>query len=49
MVPLVGNHKELRYQKTIIDHVAEEVFTERNTRHEYMDGHMIGTNEINLR
>ena len=25
MVPLVGNHKELRYQRDIIEHVAEEV------------------------
>lgn len=41
MVPLVGNHKELRYQKTIIDMVAEEVFAERNDRLDYMVGTMI--------
>ncbi len=41
MVPLVGNHKELRYQKAIIDRVAEEVFSERNDRIEYMVGTMI--------
>ncbi len=41
MVPLVGNHKELKYQKAIIDRVAEEVFTERNDRMEYMVGTMI--------
>lgn len=41
MVPLVGNHKELKYQKAIIDSVAEEVFAERNTRIDYMVGTMI--------
>ncbi len=41
MVPLVGNHKELRYQKNIIDKVAEEVFAERNDRIDYMIGTMI--------
>ena len=41
MVPLVGNHKELRYQKNIIDSVAEQVFTERNDRIEYLVGTMI--------
>ncbi len=41
MVPLVGNHKELRYQKNIIDGVAAEVFAERNDRIEYMVGTMI--------
>ena len=41
MVPLVGNHKELRYQKKIIDATAEQVFTERNDRIEYMVGTMI--------
>ena len=41
MVPLVGNHKELRYQKNIIDSTAEQVFTERNDRIEYMVGTMI--------
>ncbi len=41
MVPLVGNHKELRYQKKIIDATAEQVFTERNDKIEYMVGTMI--------
>ncbi len=41
MVPLVGNHKELRYQKNIIDTVADQVFCERNDRIEYMVGTMI--------
>lgn len=41
MVPLVGNHKELRYQKNIIDSVAQEVFAERNDKLEYMVGTMI--------
>ncbi len=41
MVPLVGNHKELRYQKSIIDRTAEQVFSERNDRIEYMVGTMI--------
>ena len=41
MVPLVGNHKELRYQKKIIDRTAEEVFAERNDRIDYMIGTMI--------
>ena len=41
MVPLVGNHKELRYQKEIIDATANEVFTERNDKIEYMVGTMI--------
>ena len=41
MVPLVGNHKELRYQKEIIDRTAETVFTERNDKIEYMVGTMI--------
>jgi pyruvate,orthophosphate dikinase len=41
MVPLVGNHKELRYQKAIIDRVAEEIFAERNDAIEYMVGTMI--------
>ncbi len=41
MVPLVGNHKELRYQKKIIDRTAEQVFSERNDRIEYMVGTMI--------
>ena len=41
MVPLVGNHKELRYQKAVIDQVAEAVFAERNDRISYMVGTMI--------
>lgn len=41
MVPLVGNHKELRYQKKIIDSVAKEVFAERNEIIEYSVGTMI--------
>ena len=38
MVPLVGNHKELRYQKNIIDRVANEVFAERNDKIDYLVG-----------
>ncbi len=41
MVPLVGNHKELRYQKNIIDHTAEQVFIERNDKIDYLVGTMI--------
>ena len=41
MVPLVGNHKELRYQKNIIDQTANQVFTERNDKIDYMVGTMI--------
>ncbi len=41
MVPLVGNHKELRYQKKVIDAVAAEVFAERNQVIDYMIGTMI--------
>jgi pyruvate,orthophosphate dikinase len=41
MVPLVGNHKELRYQKDIIDETAQAVFAERNDSIEYMVGTMI--------
>ena len=41
MVPLVGNHKELRYQKNIIDKTAEAVFSERNDRIDYLVGTMI--------
>ena len=41
MVPLVGNHKELRYQKNIINEVAEIVFAERNDKIDYMVGTMI--------
>ena len=41
MVPLVGNHKELRYQKNIIDTIAQEVFAERNDKINYLVGTMI--------
>lgn len=41
MVPLVGNHKELRFQKSIIEEVAGQVFLERNDKIEYMIGTMI--------
>lgn len=41
MVPLVGNHKELRCQKDIIDRTANEVFAERNDRIDYLVGTMI--------
>ena len=41
MVPLVGNHKELRYQKNIINEVADAVFAERNDRIDYLVGTMI--------
>lgn len=41
MVPLVGNHKEFKYQKAIIDRVAAEVFAERNDKIGYMIGTMI--------
>jgi pyruvate,orthophosphate dikinase len=41
MVPLVGNHKELRYQKNIITEVANTVFGERNDQIDFMIGTMI--------
>ncbi|MDR1075977.1 MAG: pyruvate, phosphate dikinase [Xanthomonadaceae bacterium] len=41
MVPLVGNHNELDYQRKIIDRTAERVFGERNDRIDYMVGTMI--------
>lgn len=41
MVPLVGNHKEFRYQKGIVDTVAQEVFAERNDKMDYLLGTMI--------
>ncbi len=41
MVPLVGNHKELRYQKNVIDQTANAVFSERNDRIDYLVGTMI--------
>lgn len=41
MVPLVGNNKELKYQKDIIDKTAAEVFAERNRIIKYQVGTMI--------
>ncbi|MBR5808387.1 MAG: pyruvate, phosphate dikinase, partial [Alistipes sp.] len=41
MVPLVGNHKELRYQKNVIDETANSVFAERNDKIDYLVGTMI--------
>ncbi len=41
MVPLVGNHKELKYQKNVIDKTAETVFAEKNAKIDYMVGTMI--------
>lgn len=41
MVPLVGNHKEFKYQKNVIDTTAEQVFAERKKRIDYMVGTMI--------
>ena len=41
MVPLVGNHKELRYQKNVIDETANAVFAERNDKIDYLVGTMI--------
>ena len=41
MVPLVGNHKELRYQREVIEKTAEAVFSERNDRIDYQIGTMI--------
>jgi len=41
MVPLVGNHKELKYQKAIINKIADLVFSERNDKIDYMVGTMI--------
>ncbi|MCD8186812.1 MAG: pyruvate, phosphate dikinase, partial [Rikenellaceae bacterium] len=38
MVPLVGNKKELKYQKAVIDATAQVVFAERNKIIEYMVG-----------
>ena len=38
---MVGNHKELRYQKSIIDATAEQVFSERNDKIDYLVGTMI--------
>ncbi len=41
MVPLVGNHKELRYQKEIIEKIAKELFVEYNQSVNYTVGTMI--------
>jgi pyruvate,orthophosphate dikinase len=41
MVPLVGNHKELRYQKNIIADVAAAVFAERKAQIDFLVGTMI--------
>ncbi|MBP3332408.1 MAG: pyruvate, phosphate dikinase, partial [Tidjanibacter sp.] len=41
MVPLIGNHRELRYQKNILDTVAAQIFAERNDKLDYMVGTMI--------
>ena len=41
MVPLVGNIKELKYQKEIIDATAKQVFLERGEEIAYMVGTMI--------
>ncbi len=41
MVPLIGNHRELKYQKDVIDRIANEIFRERNQRIDYMVGTMI--------
>ena len=41
MIPLVGMPKELQEQKAIVDRVAQEVFTQKGMRVEYMTGTMI--------
>ncbi|MFI3330401.1 MAG: pyruvate, phosphate dikinase [Rikenellaceae bacterium] len=41
MIPLVGNKTELAAQKAIVNEVAEQVFSERNERIDYMVGTMI--------
>ena len=41
MVPLVGHVEELRHQRTLIDRMAREVFTERDDRVDYLVGTMI--------
>ncbi|RKY04206.1 pyruvate, phosphate dikinase [Candidatus Poribacteria bacterium] len=41
MIPLVGNVKELRMQREIVDRVAEEVMRETGVEIEYMVGTMI--------
>jgi pyruvate,orthophosphate dikinase len=41
MVPLVGGPKEMIHQKNIIQHVAEEVFAEKEMRVDYLVGTMI--------
>jgi pyruvate,orthophosphate dikinase len=41
MIPLVGDVKELELQKGIVNRVAEEVFTKKNVKLEYLVGTMI--------
>src|ERR1700722_17669250 len=41
MIPLIGGPKELENQKAIVDKVAQEVFTEKETKIEYLVGTMI--------
>src|SRR5437667_8703147 len=41
MIPLVGIPKEFEEQKKIVDAVAQEVFTEKGSRVEYMVGTML--------
>ncbi len=41
MIPLVGDVRELRLQKDVVDRVAKEVFAERKMAVEYMVGTMI--------
>jgi pyruvate,orthophosphate dikinase len=41
MIPLVGDVRELRDQKVIVDRVAEEVMTEQGIRIKYLVGTMI--------
>ncbi|MCK0100614.1 pyruvate, phosphate dikinase [Qipengyuania sp. S6317L1] len=41
MIPLVATQKELAILKALVDRVAEEVFTEKGTRLDYLVGTMI--------
>ena len=41
MIPLAGDVREFRLQKEIIDHVAEEVFSRKKIRVEYLVGTMV--------
>jgi pyruvate, orthophosphate dikinase len=41
MIPLVGTKKEMAHQKTIVRRVAEEVFSDKGKRVEYLVGTMI--------